>query len=447
MFSRKRSCAIFLQVALLLMLPVISCSDSGGGTGPPPSPPFPGGLLIERVGINIAGIPANSGSSDISISANGRYIVFRSHATNLTFPDLNAMPDIFVYDREIGTIERVNVATDGTDANDQSGACFISGDGRFVVFDSAASNLIASDLNNKWDIFVADRVSGTIERIVADANVSSISADGWRVAFQSSANNLVSGDINGMSDAFVYDRQTGQVILISVDSDGTQGDGDSYWPHISPAGDHVAFSSVSQNLVSGDTNSLADAFLHDMTLGTTERISISSGGTQGDNRSVAASISADGNIVVFNSNATNMISVGPAQDNIFVRDRAASSTVQISTAFGGGNADAASGGGSISADGRYVVFYSDASNLVAVDGNSRMDVFVHDRITGEMAIVSIAADGTQGNGSSGWASISADGRYIVFESDAINLVPESDFNSAWDVFVAPNPLAPRLIVQ
>ena len=460
MFSRKRSHARFLQVAPFLILLAISCidddggNDAGGGTSPPPPPPppFPGGLLIERVSVSSDGTQGNNSSSDVSISSDGRYIAFRSHATNLVSPDTNAAPDIFVHDRETGITERVNVATDGAEANDQSGGCFISGDGRFVVFDSIASNLVPSDLNNKGDVFVIEYASGTIERVNTaldgtesnGASGSSISTNGRYVTFQSSASDLVNGDVNGMADIFLHDRQTSETKLISVASDGTQGDGDSSWPHISPTGEYVAFSSVAQNLVPGDTNLFADAFLHNMTLGTTERVSIASGGgAQGDDKSNAVAVSADGNIVVFSSDATNLISVGPAFTNIFVRDRSTSSTVQISLALGGGSPDYQSGGGSISADGRYVVFQSQATNLVAAFGNGIwFDIFVHDLVTGETAQVNIAADGTLDNGQGRGAKISADGRYIVFYSDGTNLVPEFDLNSARDVFVAPNPLMP-----
>ena len=371
MFSRKRSRVRFLQVVPLLILLAVSCSDSGGGgsadggsSPPPPAPPpFPGGLLIERVSVNTDGIQANSSSGDVSISSDGRYIAFRSHATNLTSPDTNAAPDIFVHDRLTGITERINVAADGTEANNQSGGCLISGDGHFIVFDSLASNLDTSDLNNKWDVFVVDYASGTIERVNTaldgtesnGASGASISTNGRYVVFQSSASDLVSEDVNGMADIFLYDRQTNETTLISISSDGTQGDGDSSWPHISHAGKHIIFTSLAESLSPGDTNLFRDAFLHNVIPGTTERVSISSGGAQGDDGSNATSVSADGNIVVFSSKATNLISVGPVQGNVFVRDIAASSTVQISKAFDGGNADGTSGGGSISGDGRYVV--------------------------------------------------------------------------------------------
>jgi Tol biopolymer transport system component len=182
--------------------------------------------------------------------------------------------DVFVRDRVTGRTERVSVATGGTQGNGASDRPSISADGRFVAFDSNATNLVAGDTNGRLDVFVRDRVTGTTERLTqgnSDSFSASISADGRSVAFESSATNLVAGDTNGFRDVFVFDRVTGATELVSVATDGTQGNGQSDRPSISADGRFVAFgssatnssASSATNLVAGDTNSHSDVFVRD----------------------------------------------------------------------------------------------------------------------------------------------------------------------------------------
>jgi Tol biopolymer transport system component len=208
----------------------------------------------------------------------------------------------------------------------------------------------------------------------------SISADGRYVAFDSDASNLVSGDTNSESDVFVHDRQTGETTRVSVASDGEQGNEDSWYPSISADGRHVAFGSSASNLVGGDTNSEYDVFVHDRQAGQTTRVSVASDGGQGNDRSEEFSISADGRYVVFDSAASNLVGCDTNDVwDIFVHDRQAGQTTRVSAASDGSQGNSDSGGSSISADGRYVVFDSAASNLVGGDTNGNWDVFVHDR--------------------------------------------------------------------
>ena len=192
---------------------------------------------IERVSVADDGTQGNDVSSVLSISADGRYVAFTSNASNLVPGDTNGFGDIFVYDRQTDTIERVSVASDGTQGNDRSVAPSISADGRYVAFVSYASNLVPGDTNGASDIFVYDRQTDTIERVSLAADGTegdrasdspSISADGRYVAFVSYASNLVSGDTNGETDVFVYDRQTDTIERVSVASDGTQANGYSH---------------------------------------------------------------------------------------------------------------------------------------------------------------------------------------------------------------------------
>ena len=342
-----------------------------------------------------------------------------------------------------GTTERVSVPSDGTQGNDYSDEPSISADGRFVAFWSYATNLVPGDMNGYSDIFVHDRQTGETTRVSVASDRTegnggsyrpSISADGRFVAFYSYASNLVPDD-KGHDDVFVHDRQTGATTRVSVASDGTQANGHSHIPSVSADGRFVAFYSYASNLVPGDTNGTHDIFVHDRQTGETTRVSVASDGAQANSYSYVSAISADGRFVAFESYASNLV---PADTNggydIFVHDRQTGQTTRVSVASDGAEGNQTSEQPSISAHGRFVAFRSSASNLVPGDMNGWLDVFVHDRQTGETTRVSVASDGTQGNNWSSSASISGDGRVVAFESHASNLVP-GDTNGYKDVFV------------
>ncbi|MFN8487764.1 MAG: Ig-like domain-containing protein [Caldilineaceae bacterium] len=400
---------------------------------------------ITRVSITPDNTEGNNASDNASISADGRYIAFLSSASNLVNGDTNNTSDIFVYDQQTSETTRVSVATNGNQGDNESGAPSISADGRYVAFESSATNLVSGDTNSWDDVFVYDRQTGEMSRVSVATDSTqgnngsgspSISADGRYVAFDSSASNLVSGDTNGVSDIFVHDRQTGETSRVSVATNGAQSDNRSYYASISADGRYVAFESSAGNLVSGDTNGWDDIFVHDRQTGETSRVSVATNGTQGDYLSAWPSISADGRYVAFLSRASNLVSgdTNGASD-IFVRDRQTGQTSRVSVATNGsqGN-DFSDAYSSISADGRYVVFASLASNLVSGDTNSKSDLFIHDRQTGQTSRVSVATDGSPSDNASGSPSISADGHYVAFTSAAGNLV-SSDTNDVPDVFV------------
>jgi Tol biopolymer transport system component len=238
-------------------------------------------------------------------------------------------------------------------------------------------------------VFVHDRQTGQTARVsVASSGAegegaswnAAISADGRYVAFESDARNLVTGDTNGREDVFVRDRQTAQTTRVSVSSTGAQGTGHSVWPAISADGRYVAFESDARNLVAGDSNNLRDVFVRDRQAGQTTRVSVASDGTQGDDFSSYAAISADGRYVAFYSGASTLVAgdTNGAWD-VFLRDRQAGQTTRVSVASDGAQANSNSYIAAISADGRCVAFFSDASNLVAGDTNWCRDVFVRDR--------------------------------------------------------------------
>jgi len=444
--KRRYLSAIILLVLLLGTgsYILVRSSKNAARAAPRPRPAAQSGGITTRVSVASDGTQGNGDSYWTSISADGRYVAFLSWASNLVPGDTNGSKDIFVHDRQTGQTTRVSVASDGTQGDWDSDRPSISADGRYVAFESVATNLVPDDTNGRYDIFVHDRQTGQTTRVSVASDGTqgdgrsrdaSISADGRYVAFESVATNLVPDDTNGSTDVFVHDGETGQTTRVSVASDGTQGDGGSEAFSISADGRYVAFLSWASNLVPGDTNTTGDIFVHDRETGQTTRVSVASDGTEGDGHSGYPSISADGRYVAFESYATNLVPDDTnANDDIFVHDRETGQTTRVSVASDGTQGNAPSYDASNSADGRYVAFESWATNLVLTDTNATSDIFVHDRETGQTTRVSVASDGTQGNAPSYWPCNSADGRYVAFYSWASNLVP-GDTNSRTDVFV------------
>jgi len=343
----------------------------------------------ERVSVDSTGAEADKESRGASISADGRFVAFWSDATNLVAGDVNLRADVFVHDRQTGTTERASVDSAGTYSGGLSYYPAISADGRFVAFVSGDNHLVAGDNNWVDDVFVHDRQTGTTERVSVDSAgtegnaasgsfLQSISADGRFVAFESLASNLVAGDTNNNPDIFVHDRQTGTTELANVDSSGTQANDRSWSTGISADGRFVAFASLADNLVPGDTNRTLDVFLRDRQAATTELISVRTSGHQVYQASQLGGISADGRYVTFSSLGHFVQHDTNGVTDAFVHDRQAGTTARVSVDSAGSQGDLISAAGpSISSDGRFVAFWSYASNLVASDTNACSDVFVH----------------------------------------------------------------------
>jgi len=229
--------------------------------------------ITERVSVDNTGNQGDGWSQRSAISADGRYVAFMSMASNLVPDDTNGGDDIFVHDRQTGITERVSVDSSGNQGNDGSFSPAVSGDGRYVALESRASNLVPDDTNGGDDIFVHDRQTGITERVSVDSSGNqgndgsfspAVSGDGRYVAFESRASNLVPCDANGDGDVFVHDRQAGGTERLSVDSAGSQGDYQSLWPAISADGRYVAFMSGASNLVPGDANCWSDVFVREL---------------------------------------------------------------------------------------------------------------------------------------------------------------------------------------
>ena len=338
----------------------------------------------------------------------------------------------------VGETTRVSVDSTGIQGKLLSVYSSLSADGRFVAFNSDAGNLVPNDTNRSIDVFVHDRqtrqttrvsVASTGEegRVKGSRNYYSstaFSADGRFVAYGSLFTNLVPGDTNGTSDVFVHDRLTGITTRVSVDSLGEQGNNFSSGVSISADGRFVAFGSYSDNLVAGDTNGMADVFVHDRLTGITTRVSITSAGLQAQAASGGPALSADGRYVGFMSYAADLApGDGIGRSFVYVHDRQTHETTRITHYSTTGVADSQSFSPSISADGRFIAFASDYRFFVPGDTNEHFDVFVHDRKSGQTSRVNVASDGSQADAGSISYSLSGDGRYIAFASAASNLAP------------------------
>lgn len=343
--------------------------------------------------------------------------------------------------KQSNTIARISVGNNGIQANGQSGSSSLSDDGRFITFESNATNLFPNDTNGQTDTFVYDRLNKKLELITlapdgTQANGSSssgsISGNGNYVVYASFADNLVAGDTNKQRDIFLYDRIAKTTQLVSVASNGTQANGLSLFSAIDDDGKYVAYESTATNLVSGDTNGLTDIFLFDTTNKTTTRINVAADGTQANGVSTLGSISDDGNLISFTSEASNLVAGDTnGKSDVFVYDRKKNTIELVST---GGNGNSSSG--LISGNGLYVVYESDANNLVTGDTNGKKDIFVYDRVNKTTERIDVAGNGTQSNGDSRHASISDDGNYIAFLSEASNLVAgDATTDVGSDIFI------------
>lgn len=338
-----------------------------------------------RVSVDSNGNEQNGQILHLTISGNGRFVAFSSNASNLVSGDNNGLYDIFVHDRETGTTERVSVSSDG-EANGDSIYPRLSSNGRLVAFASSASNLVPNDTNGVTDVFVYDREAGTTERVSVDnsghegngvSSFAGLSGNGRFVTFWSLATNLAGSDTNDIHDVFVHDRETGTTERVSVDSDGNEGNGRSINPVISNNGRFVAFHSLATNLVNNDTNGNQDVFVHDRQTGMTERVSVSSSGLEGNGGSDSAGLSNNGRFVTFQSTASNLV-IGDNNNSgdVFVRDRETGITKRVSLNSSGDEGNEFSAIPNISRDGRFVAFHANASNLVSGDNNNAVDIFV-----------------------------------------------------------------------
>lgn len=395
-----------------------------------------------RDSLSSAGV--QTGAAYAEISRDGRFVTFQTQAADVVPGDTNNVFDVFVRDRVTGQTSRVSVGTGGVQSNGTSLDADISADGRFVVFTSAADNLVPGDTNNTADIFCHDRQTGTTTRVsvgtggtqvVAGGRNGTISADGRYVAFESDDNQIVAGDNCVQEDIFCHDRQTGVTSLVSISNTIGQTFTPRQNPRISDDGNFIVFDSSALDLDANDTNGWRDVWVWSRATNSVSIVSVTAAGVQGNNQSLDACISPDGRYVAFTSYATTFVPNDTNSGDIFLKDRLTGTLESCSRGLGGVVGTQYAQFSSISDDGRFVVFDSPSTNLVAGDTNAKADVFVHDRALGTTIRASVDSSGAQADGNSGVGRISGDGRRIAFHSSATNLVVPDANGSTSDIYV------------
>jgi Tol biopolymer transport system component len=422
----------------------VPAASATSATADPEAP----GTATRQVSVGLDGAPAGGTSEFPAISGDGRYVAFSSDAANLVPGDTNDATDVFVRDLRTGRTTRASVDSRGRQADRGSTLPALSADGRFVAFESTATNLVPGDTNAGLDVFVHDVRSGLTRRASLTAKGRqaaegggrpSLSASGRYVAFYSTSPDLVPGPQHDAQDAYLRDLRTGAVRRVSRGWDGSLGDGFSTPFGISDDGRRVVFESSAANLVPGDGNDMPDVFVYDDRTRRTTRVSVGPAGAEGNSYSLGGRLSGDGRYAAFGSAASDLVAgdTNGATD-VFVHDLAAGETSRASVGADGGELSGDSLLTDISDDGGEVAFES-------VSG-AGYDVFVRARVAqaegapgpapgGATTVrVSVADDGGAGDGVSGRPAISGDGRMVVFQSAAANLVP-GDTNGATDVFV------------
>jgi Tol biopolymer transport system component len=418
-----------VALSIAVFGPVAAVAQPAGASGP----------RTERASVGNHEQQASGRSFMFSVSGNGRYVVFDSSAANLVRGDTNGAEDVFLRDRRTQTTRRVSVSSSGKQGDLSSSNPSISDDGRWITFVSDATNLVPNDTNEFSDLFLRDVWTGTTRRIAhlepsggQDRPLwnGTISADGRSVVL-SARDPLLPQDTNDHDDIYVIDLPSETISMITP----PEADDASYGQVVSATGRYVTFGSWATNLVSGDTNSTFDVFLHDRTAGTTVRVSLTGDGQQIAGHSGGPAVSADGRYVIFTSEDPDIVpgDTHPGPD-VFLRDLRSGTTTMVSVTSAGTPGNDNSSSADISPDGRYVVFGSWATDLVAQDTNAWYDVFVRDLRTGRTSLVSVSTAGTQGNLGGENGNISTDGRHVAFNSSSSDLVP-GDTTDNVDVFV------------
>jgi Tol biopolymer transport system component len=381
---------------------------------------------ITLVSVDSSGVQGNSYSSMPSISADGRYVAFESNASNLVDGDTNTFIDIFVHDLQTNLTTRLSVNTSGVEGNGNSFSSSISNDGRFVAFESNASNLVDGDTNTFTDVFLRDMQTNLTTRLSVNSSgvegngaskYPSMSGDGRYVVFYSQATNL---DNFGMGGVFLHDTISHTTKLISIINEGTSLNGMS--PSISEDGQYITFFSPTVSYK-------GEIYLYNRISNSNTPVAPVDFKQANDHyRRCQPKFSKNGQYIVY-------ISLNNGIYDIYVYDRIKDTNERIpvtldSYDYTGGMVPYISG------DGRFVTFRSSSSNVVSGDTNENSDVFVYDFQNNRSTLVSVNSSGIQGNSGSTNPTISSDGRFVAFESYATNLV-NGDSNGEKDIFVTP----------
>jgi Tol biopolymer transport system component len=391
---------------------------------------------------NGVAVEANAESKQVRVAADGMAVAFVTAATNLHGADTNGVDDVYVQRFDDGSFHLVSIGQNGVAAN---GGSIRPSMGRwqwtrYVAFQSDASNLVSGDTNGFTDIFVRDLDSQSTTRVSVASNGEangasrrpSMSRHGNFIAFESDGWSLVTFDGNGLPDVYGRSYPGGWPFLITFNSQGVAANGGSFAPSTSDNGSVVAFESVATDLVGGDSNAKRDIFCWN---GSLTRVSVSSLGVQANGDSRAACVSADGRFVAFVSDATNLVAGDTnGQPDVFVHDRSYGTTVIESVSSLRVASNGASSAPSLSADGRMIAFETLGSTLFLDDNNSARDIVLRDRVSGFTRRASSTWEGGASNGESREPTISEGGEFVAFASAGNNMVP-GDGNSVSDAFM------------
>ncbi|MCY3002101.1 MAG: MopE-related protein [Planctomycetota bacterium] len=391
--------------------------------------------------------PSALGTSPDTLSPDGRFAVFASNSSNLVAGDTNVLLDVFLRDTVAGTIERTSVASGGLETNADSLSPAVSDDGRFIAFQSLATNLAAGDFNSTWDVFVHDRQTG-VTTIVSVANSGaigngastspSISADGTLIAFESDATNLAVSDPNGATDVFVRNLTTNSTRMVSRVPGGALGNAASKAPALSGDGHFVAFESLATNLAPGATAAFSKILVIDLSAGGPQLASVNSLGLAADAASTQPSISSNGNRIAFMSTASNLATVPATTNNAFLRDRTAGTTTLVNALPNGTVANGATSAVRLADNGAFAALRSTATNLTPGHSGPTSDAFVVDLATGLSlrASVPLTVPGEpNGAGIQAIGGVSSDGRFTTFQSASTNLLAGEPGDTIVDIYL------------
>ncbi len=397
--------------------------------------PSPGGSAqgdgsTNAISVDPQGRTGTGHSGSPTISRDGRVVAFSSQASDLVAGDANGFQDVFVRDATTATTQRISVPNSGGEADNHSHSPSLSSSGRFVVFTSEATSL--AEGGQPQGLYVKDLQTGTLEAVPfpqfgtsQGASDPSISDDGRYIAFVTYTG-LVPEDDQTDLDVYVVDRADGSFIAVTTKR-GEHGS-------ISADGNFVVFE-TSDALVGSDVNDKRDVYRFDIRTRAYDLVSVGSSGQQGDETSNNAAISADGRFVSFRSKANNLVADDGNSSDVFLRDLVQGTTIRVSVDLQGGQSNGESDFSSVSDDGRFIAFTSSSTDIAAGDDNGTVDIFVRDVTEGITHVASISTGEDFGDGNSGNPpSISGDGKFVAFSSEASNLVV-GDQNGSVDVFL------------
>lgn len=401
----------------------------------------PGSIRV--VSTSDEGVKGNGESSNPAMPADGSKLAFHTGSTNLDPADTDPLFDEYVKDLETGDITLISTSDTGVKANGESWFPVFSADGSKVAFRSGATNLDPADTDSRWDVYAKELATGDIqlgstsdtgEKSNGSAFNPFLSGDGSILAFRSSATNLDPGDTDNKWDAYVKNLTTGDIRLVSTSDAGVKGNESSGNPGLTLDGSVVVFYSGATNLDPADTDEVPDIYVKDLTTGDLRLVSTSDEGIKGNDGSILPFILPDGSKVVFSSRATNLDPADPDDiQDIFLKNLITGETTLVSTSSTGEKANGDSGNPYPTADGSFLAFTSQATNLHPADTDPLEDVYLKDLRTGEVRLLSTTDDGVKGNGHSQNPALAADGTRVAFHSEATNLDP-ADGDAILDIY-------------